>query len=105
MNENQIGNIPGASTATEQSGLLTIVGAHDRHVGEEIDVDDSGAAANAEFAVTHHLGFIPNQVELLVREGQTDAYLQIRPGATAWTKTAIYLDCSSANAALRLRVS
>ncbi len=105
MNETQLGNLPGSSDATIEGNFRSIVYAHDRHVGEEVDVTNSGVAADAEFAITHHLGFIPNQVELLVRPGQTDAYLQIRPGATAWTKTKIYLDCSSANAALRVRIS
>ena len=60
---------------------------------------------DTEFSVAHALGRVPSYVELLVAEGQTDAYIQIRPGATAWTNKLVYLDCSEANCALKIRVS
>src|SRR6185436_15129057 len=104
MNDNQIGNLPVVTDATVSSNFRSVVYAHDRHVGEEIDIDSTGVAAGAEFAVTHHLGVLPNQVELLVRKDQTDAYLAVKPSGTAWTKTKVYLKCNAATAKLRLRV-
>ena len=73
--------------------------------GQVIDIADTGVAADTEFSVAHGLARVPSNVEILVKEGQTDAYLSIRPGATAWTNKLIYLDCSSANAALRIRIT
>lgn len=72
--------------------------------GDIIEISDTGVGADTEFSVSHGLARIPNHVEILVSEGQTDAYLSIRPGSTAWTDQLIYLDCSSANAALTIKV-
>lgn len=74
-------------------------------IGQVIDIASTGVSADTEFSVKHGLGRVPSQVQLLVKQGQTDAYLSIRPGPTAWTSTLIYLDCSAANAALRIRVT
>lgn len=74
-------------------------------IGEVVDVTNTGVAADTEFSVVHGLGRVPSEVRLMVKQGQTDAYLSIRPGPTAWTNTRIYLDCSSANANLRLKVT
>lgn len=75
------------------------------HIGQVIDIADTGVGANTEFSVNHTIGYKASQVELLTKEGQTDAYLTIKPSGTAWTSTVVYLKCSSANAALRIRVS
>lgn len=75
-----------------------------RLIGQVIEVT-STVAADTEFSVAHGLGRVPTNVQLLVKQGQTDAYISIRPGATAWTDKLIYLDCSEANAEFRIRVT
>ena len=75
------------------------------HIGQVVDVTDTGVGANTEFAVNHTIGYKASQVELLVREGQSDVYLTIKPSGTAWTITNVYLKCNQANAAMRVRIS
>ncbi len=74
-------------------------------LGQVVDIASTGVGADTEFSVAHGLGRVPDNVQLLVKQGQTDAYLSIRPGPTAWTNKLIYLDCSSANAALRIKIT
>lgn len=76
-----------------------------KHEGAVVDIDDTGVGADTEFSVRHNLDYLPDQVELLTKTGQTDAYLTIKPSGTAWTRTLAYLKCSEANAALRVRIS
>ncbi len=76
-----------------------------RHEGQVVDITDTGVGANTEFSVPHALAYIPDQVEVLVTEDQTDAYIEVKPSGTAWTKTAIFLKCNTANCAMKLRLS
>lgn len=74
-------------------------------LGEEIEVTDTGVAADTEFSLAHGLRRVPDHVELLVpSSGTTAAYVQIRPSGTAWTNKLVYLKCSQANGALKIRV-
>lgn len=75
-----------------------------RHIGQIVDIDNSGVSANSEFAVPHSLGVVPSHVQILVHEGQSNHYLSIRPGPTAWTRENVYLECNSSDANIRLRI-
>lgn len=74
------------------------------HIGQVV-TKATGVAANNEFSVSHSLGRIPTQVELLVAEAQGSNYIQIRPSGTAWTKTLVYLHCNTNTVTLKLRIS
>jgi hypothetical protein len=77
-----------------------------RHRGEIVDISSTGVSANTTFSVTHHLGYIPDQVEVLVgRNTTTSAYVAVRPSGVAWTASTVSLQCNTTNAALRLRIS
>lgn len=65
----------------------------------------TGVAADTEFTVSHTLGYLPLNVEVLTSEGQTDAYILVKPSGTAWSRTAVYLKCNTATATLTLRIS
>lgn len=72
--------------------------------GQVISVADTGVVAGTEFSVDHDLDAIPRYITLLVTEDQTDAYLAIKPGGTAWTASTIYLKCNTDNAAFTIKV-
>lgn len=72
--------------------------------GDIVLVSNTGVGIDTEFAVSHGLAKIPSYVEILVTEGQTDAYLQIKPSGTAWSDYFIYLKCSAANAAFKIKL-
>ena len=74
------------------------------HLGQVV-TKATGVGANTEFSVSHNLGRIPSQVELLVAEAQGVNHVTIRPSGTAWTKTNIYLHSSVATVTLKLRIS
>lgn len=74
-----------------------------RVVGDTQDVS-TGVGADTEFSVSHGLGYVPNNVLVLVKQGQTDAYLAVKPSGTAWTNKLVYLKCNTASATLRLLI-
>ena len=60
---------------------------------------DTGTA-NAEFTVSHNLGFIPARFMVTKISNAGVVY----DSGTTWTSTQIFLKCSSANAAVTLSV-
>lgn len=75
------------------------------HQGHIVSVATTGVVAGTDFNVTHGLGYVPTYVELLVNESQSDAYLSVKPGSTAWTSSQVTLQCNTDNAALTIRIS
>ena len=75
-----------------------------RLYGEVVDIADTGVGVDTDFSVSHNLNKIPTHVEILVKEGQSNAYLAIRPGSVAWSRSAVSLQCNTANAAIRVRI-
>lgn len=73
--------------------------------GHVVDVTTTGGVAGTEFSVSHGLGRVPTNVEVLTKQGQTDAYILVKPSGTAWTNKIVYLHCNTDNAALRLRIT
>jgi hypothetical protein len=76
------------------NGLLTFGDGltQDNILGAWVTVADTGAA-NTDFAVTHNLGQIPPGFLLMIPP-VTGA---INLGVTPWTKSQIFLRCSTAN--------
>lgn len=74
------------------------------HLGQVMS-KATGVAADTEFTVTHGLGRVPSQVELLVAEAQGANNVVIYPSGTAWTKTTVYLKASAATVTVKLRIS
>lgn len=55
-------------------------------------------SANTEFAVTHFLGRVPVGFHVTNKDAAGDTY----SGTTPWTKTTIYLKCTSTGTTLTL---
>lgn len=72
--------------------------------GFVIDVS-SNVGANTEFEIPHDLGYLATNVEVLVYDGQTDAYISVKPSGTAWTRNSVFLKCNTANCTMRLRIT
>jgi hypothetical protein len=73
-------------------------------LGQEVTIPDTGTA-DTTFSVSHSLGRIPEHVQLLIGKADTtSAYVQIRRGATTWTRSMVYLQCNTANAAITIRI-
>lgn len=72
--------------------------------GDVIDIT-TVVSADTDFSVTHGVGRIPTNVEVLVKEGQTSAYILVRPGSVAWTTTTINLQCNTNTATFRIRIT
>ncbi len=64
----------------------------------------TAVGANTEFSVSHGLAKVPNYVVALCTQGQTDAYVEVKPSGTAWTDTAIFLKCNTATATFKLKI-
>lgn len=73
-----------------------------RMQGQEITIADTGVAADTDFTVNHTLGYVPEAIQVLVYEDQSNAYLAIRPGTVAWTKTTVSLQANTANANIKI---
>lgn len=73
-------------------------------VGDVVDIV-TAVGADTEFYVEHGLQRVPMQVDVLTKQGQTDAYIAVKPSGTAWTKTRVYLKCNTATCSLRLRIT
>lgn len=65
-----------------------------------VDIADTGLA-NTEFSVSHGLNLIPAGYILVSSSISCNVYQQKSTG-TAWTKSAIFLKCDQAHAAIRL---
>lgn len=94
---------PVSDSAQAQNNMSFYV-ALSEHLGQVV-TKATAVGANTEFSVSHNLGRVPSQVELLVAEGQGHNHVTIRPSATPWTKTLIYLESSIATVTLKLRIS
>lgn len=62
-----------------------------------IDVADTGTA-DTEFTVSHHLDRVPSGFIVT----KSDKAVSVYDSGTTWTKTAVYLKCSAANAAITI---
>lgn len=67
--------------------------------GCTVEVTDTGAA-NAEFAVNHRLGVVPDGYMCTWQDKSGTVY----NGSTAWSGENIYLKCSAANAHMKILV-
>lgn len=90
-------------TSELQIYLNRIYGEFVNFVGSVVTVS-TGVLANTEFVVPHLLQKIPTYVHVLTVQGQTDAYLLVKPSGTAWTTTNAYLKCNTDNATVTLRI-
>ena len=58
-----------------------------RIIGQEVDITSTAVGADTEFSVSHGLGRVPAQVQILVKEGHD---LALQPGLAnyyTWTAT------------------